>query len=440
MLSRLDPIPEGKVLAGVSGGADSMLLLFLLIALRDRGMAEPEVIHINHGWRGDESDADERFVRGFCESNRIPCHVYRLPEGSAHDENSARDFRRKCFAECAAALSIGTVALAHHQDDQAETFLMHLLRGAGPDGLEAMRPETNLGSVTVIRPMLGISKAEIRGFLSEAGIRWREDITNARPVYLRNRIRLRLLPQMEDMAPGCAKRIARASELIAEGNAALDEWADSLVKSAAGLDWFRKGALTEAPKAVAVRALRRWLEGYAGKAFPGITPDYETTGKLYNLLFEPERSKVNLPCGLHAVSGRRFMFLTGIEIKIPEPVPCVSPRTVFGEHDMLFTASRRNAGDGLREQEVPVGFVKDCVIRTRRTGDYLYPFGSEARQSLQDYLVNRKVEAPWRSRIPLIARGHEVLWVAGVGAGRLPRLDGTQETERLVWQGQMPWM
>lgn len=440
MLNRLDPIPEGKVLAGISGGADSMLLLHLLVALRDRSRVLPEAVHINHGWRGEESDGDENFVRNRCTVYGVPCHVYRAPCGIPRSENGAREFRYRCFAECAEKTGIRTVVLAHQQDDQVETFLMRLLRGAGSDGLEAMRPVADRAGLTVLRPMLGFSRGDIRRFLSASGLSWREDSTNDKPLYLRNRIRRKLIPAAEELAPGCVGRIARAAGLIAEDNDALNEQAQSLMKNASGGDWFRREDLAKSPRAVAVRALRQWLRNYSEKFVPGITPDHETTCKLYGLVFDTGCGSVNLPGGLHAVSARRFLFLTGLSQRLPAPSPCMIPETVFGEYALTVARSGDNTGDGIREQEVPVGFTEGCAIRTRRTGDYIYPFGSEARQTLKDYMINRKVERFWRDRIPLMARGQEILWVSGLGAGRLPRLDGSQKTERLIWSGPMPWI
>ena len=114
-------------------------------------------------------------------------------------------------------------------------------------------------------------------------------------------------------------------------------------------------------------------------------------------------------------------------------------KTDFGPITLLAGPGRGNPGDGKREQEVPAGWADGCVIRTRQSGDRITPFGMAGSQKLQDYLTDRGIDAPWRDRIPLICRGNEVLLVAGVGAGSIPRWTGEKDWIRLTWQGDMPW-
>ena len=255
---RLRPLPEGPCLMGLSGGADSVGLMHLLLPLRGKNGFQLEAVHVNHGLRGAESDGDEAFARDLCAREGVPFRSVRLELGGRRDENAAREARYKAFEETMRELGLRTLILAHQMDDQAETFLMRLLRGAGPEGLAGMRPEEKRGEYTLLRPMLEISGAEIREALRAAGIPWREDGSNRDPAYFRNRIRLELMPLMESMIPGAAGRIARAAGLIGRENEAMTAEAERLLEACEAPEGLMLQPLEEAPEALRGRVIRRW--------------------------------------------------------------------------------------------------------------------------------------------------------------------------------------
>ena len=165
LLRRMDPRPSGRCLAGISGGADSMALLQLMLLLREAGEAEVEVIHVNHGLRGREADGAEAFVQGFFREKGVRVHAVRVDLGGRKDENTAREQRYAAFERVLRAEHIHTLVLAHQREDQAETLLMRLMRGAGPEGLRAMRKAETRNGYTILRPMLDISGQELRARL-----------------------------------------------------------------------------------------------------------------------------------------------------------------------------------------------------------------------------------------------------------------------------------
>ena len=252
---RLNPVPEGKCLVGLSGGADSVALLMILRTLPG---LEVEAVHVNHGLRGAESDGDEAFVREMCQRLGVPLWVRRLDLGGRRDENAAREARYGAFEDVLKERAIDQLALAHHRDDQAETVLMRLMRGAGPEGLRGMRRAEEWKGYLLLRPLLDISGEELRQALRENGIAWREDGSNRSRDYFRNRIRLELLPKMEEMAPGVAGRLCQMAELIAQDAEALTDEAEKLLNGYSGAGWIKTGALERAPEAVRSRALRLW--------------------------------------------------------------------------------------------------------------------------------------------------------------------------------------
>ncbi len=435
---KMDPLPDGRCLVGVSGGADSVALLIMLAGDAHSSGNRIEAVHVNHGLRGEESDGDEAFVRELCGRYGVPLRVYRPDLQGRKDENTAREARFRCFRECLAGTGADYLVLAHHADDLAETFLMRLLRGAGPEGLGCMKPEDTLGGIRVLRPMLKIRRDEIRAALRENGIPWREDSSNESTAYLRNDVRKRLIPLMEEMNAGAAGRIAGTARQIAAENEILAGEVNRFLKEHAGKRWLDSEALKKNPAGMQRRILREWWR----RSAPPMEEhelNLEQTERLATLALA-DNGKVNLPGGLHAEKGRQALHLTGMQMKPMAEVPITGEKTDFGPVELRIEPGRGDPGDGKREQEVPAGFLHGCVIRTRRPGDRIIPFGMAGSRKLQDYLTDRKIDAAWRDDIPLVCRGNEVLLVGGIGAGNVPKWTTGTDHIRLVWKGDMPWI
>ena len=298
---RLAPRPEGRCLLGLSGGADSIGLACLLLPLREEGILSLEAVHVNHGLRGEEADGDELFVREFCGAHGIPLHTVQLNLRGRTDENAAREARYEAFLSILRTTGIPTLILAHQMEDQAETFLMRLLRGAGLEGLSGMRPRENRGEYTLLRPMLQISGQELRRALREEEISWREDASNREAVYFRNRIRGELIPLMEQLAPGAAGRIARTAERISGENDAAEHLAEELLKRAERPDGLDAETLLSEPEAIRRRALRIWWRR-SGPTLEERALNHEQTLRLTALAEARRGTIINLPGGWR---GRR---------------------------------------------------------------------------------------------------------------------------------------
>ena len=432
------PVPSGKYLLGLSGGADSVALLKLLLPGIREGRICAEAVHVNHGLRGSEADGDEAFCSGLCSREGILLHIRRVNLNGKRDEASAREARYEVFRRLYDEGGFDGLVLAHHADDQAETFLMRLLRGAGPEGLECMKAAEDVCGMHILRPMLALRREEIRNALRTDGITWREDSTNADHGYLRNRIRLELIPEMEKISGSAVDKIRRAAELIGSDNEALNGQAALILKRAANGNVMKAEGLAEAPYALRARVLRMWWND-RGPKLEEHALSAEQTEALDGLLFT-SRGKINLPGGFHGIRDGRFLFLTGDPEPAPEPAAVTGPETVFGNFRLTVSASEGNPGDGKRSQEVPGTLIRDCVIRTRQPGDRIRPFGSSGSRKLQDYLTDRRIPEPFRDRIPLLCRGNEVLLAGGVGAGNIPAWNTSTDPVRLTWHGDMPWM
>ena len=379
---KMDPLPTGRFLLGVSGGADSTALLVLLAGEGAPAGIRPEAVHINHGLRGAESDGDEAFVREMCERFHVPLHVYHPDLHGKKDENTARDARYQCFRECMAESGTEYLILAHHADDLAETFMMRLLRGAGPEGLGCMKAADEQDGIRILRPMLGIRRKEIREALQQSGIPWREDSSNSSAAYLRNSMRMKLMPLLEEMNAGAAGRIAQTARQIAAENSLLAGQAERFLKMYAGNRWLDYRALAEEPPAMQRRILRRWWRDNAPRMAEHELNAEQT--ECLAALAMGNTGKINLPGGLHAEKGKQALHLTGLAEEIPAEVPVRAGKTDFGSYTLVTAPGKGDPGDGKREQEVPAGWIDGCVIRTRRPGDRITPFGMTGSRKLQD--------------------------------------------------------
>ena len=205
--------PDEKLVLAVSGGVDSMVLTDLML----KAGAHFVVAHCNFHLRGEESDGDEQFVREYAEKNDLQCFVNHFDteqyaaEKGVSIEMAARDLRYAWFEELRQQLGYDKIVLAHHADDQIETFFINLLRGAGLHGLKGMKPKNGV----LIRPLLWASREQIRKYAVENQIVWREDHTNAETVYLRNKVRNQLMPLMDEISADARNSIGKSIGFLA---------------------------------------------------------------------------------------------------------------------------------------------------------------------------------------------------------------------------------
>lgn len=221
--------PGDKIIVGVSGGADSVCLLYLLNSLRKEMNLSLFVLHVKHGIRGDDADRDAQFVRELSDKWELPCFevfedvpAYAKKWGMSEEE-AGRACRYEQFEKLRREKNADCIAVAHHKEDQAETFLFRLIRGSSARGLAAMLPKRDF----IIRPLLFAEKGDILAFLEEKKIPWREDITNQDTAYQRNWIRKELLPLLkENLNPGAVRHIADAADDIGKWRKYIREQAE----------------------------------------------------------------------------------------------------------------------------------------------------------------------------------------------------------------------
>lgn len=466
-----------RILLGLSGGADSICLARYLLSLRDRGQISLAALHVNHELRGEESRGDEVFVRNFCLDHRIPLDVVRIDVAlearrlGCSLEEAGRTVRYRLLRECAGHRNCNKIAAAHHRGDQAETLLLHQIRGSGFRGLAGMKPLQN----DLIRPLLALSRAEILSILCRLGQTFREDSSNRSLDYHRNYIRHRILPAMKEINSGAEDHLAGLAGRMAE----LEEYLDPLLDRAfrenvaccspdcpGGSDSTEYGVR---PEAVLIResildrhpfeqreVIRKALALIAGKEKDLGRVHYEILDKLLN---NNVGKRNHLPEGVMAVRIRpglllvrkteihgSYLFdilkaleLTGAEadglIRLIKGTDSGESENEDGYEDTLpdfgpgsdplhFQGNLVRAVLYCLEGNDPSALKTDCSIcldydkikgqlafRHRKAGDYFICDHQGHRKLLKRYFIDERIPAAFRSSCILLTQGSRVLWI-----------------------------
>ena len=384
--------PGDTIICAVSGGADSVALLFGLYLLKEKLGISLEAAHFNHHLRGEESDRDEVFVRDFCERYDIPLHIGsgEVRPGKKGLEAAARDARYAFLR----ALS-GKIATAHTADDNAETVLLHLIRGTGLKGLGGITPVSG----GVIRPMLGITRTEVEAFLEEWCLSHIEDSSNGSDQFLRNRIRHHIMPLLVQENPKITEGLsAMALRLrLDEENLSRQAQFDTLpaVESLKTMDG-----------AVRSRVLEKFLKESGVRE-----PEQSHITAAEALVFSDKPSaRVSFPGGITVARNYdRLEKITCTEAQEPIVLSCPG-EGVFGGYRIICTSAEEplQAADAFTVK--PVGGM---IIRSRQTGDKIrLPGGTK---SLKKLYIDRKIPAHLRSAVPVLADESGILGVCGIG-------------------------
>lgn len=389
-------IPTGtRVVVGVSGGADSVALV--------RGLHELnipiELAHLNHQLRGEASDADEAFVRALAEELNLPCKVYtekvqtRAEQNGISIEMAARQARHDFFSTFENAV----IALAHHADDQVETFILKLARGAGTDGLSGMSFTQQIGSLRIIRPLLSCSRAEIHDWLRTHGFTWREDASNTDENFLRNRVRHSILPLLErELNPNIRPSILRTMDILREES----EWIDSSIADC-------RLPIADLPLATQRRSLRKWLFENAVEEV-----SFEAVEGILDLMKKGKGSTV------YELNVTQRVIVEYGQPRFESGVP-PSPRPSWNLHIEQGTGWKRDTADTVGALSAVASFhaakVGDAPIKVRpfQPGDRMTPLGMTGSRKLQDIFTDLKVPRAQRGQIPIVVCRDEVIWIPG---------------------------
>jgi len=479
--------------AGISGGADSVCLLHLMVSVSRVLGFTLTAVHVNHGIRGQKADEDASFVEALCVSLGVAFLEIRVnapalvAQAGLSLEDAARRLRHEALHASAVRLGADAVALAHHRDDQAETVLLNLLRGAATEGLCGMRSLRN----GLFRPFLSISASELRDCLKENGWIWREDDTNKDETYRRNALRHRFIPLLrEGLGQDPTGPLIRFAAIQQQEQAFMSELAGKAADSVElqginpcgvhqGTDpqdqseegrWpseeetahVRKGsrflheALSSLPDVLARRVLflaweqatgqRCNLEYVHADALLGLC----RTGRFGSRLSLPGKMEAILDgewCTLQSEKSPRPVVLWQTAVKwpvhpdgivlnqVPEAEGILSIEAVTLEQALWKYGPSLRGKEGGNSQLIDSSRVSAGIyLRNRRSGDAFRPWNSPGERTLKEWFVDRKIPSPQRVGIPLLADGNRILWVLGYRtAGELCASGLENELYELTW-------
>jgi tRNA(Ile)-lysidine synthase len=430
-LARIGVSRDATILVALSGGPDSVAMLHALRAMPYRIVAA----HLNHGIRGDEADRDEAFVRNLCARCDIEIIVERARGLSAdipNLEERAREARHAFLDAAADRVGADYIALAHHADDQAETVLMRMLRGAGAAGLAAMAER---GPGRIIRPMLDVTRVEVLAYLKSIGEQFVNDSSNQSSALLRSRIRTELMPMLErNYAPGLRGRLV---QLAAEMRALDDFVAQAArreLETLASDDILDISRFAQLHPAVQAELIRQYIRHATGNLRRIERVHIEAIRRL--CLDGPPNGALDIP-GMHLVreysrlriappgqaSSEPFMVRLEVgSVEVPQAgfmfetkvIARGSVGTPESKFEALFDASA--ASEGL-------------LVRSFRPGDRIAPLGVSGHRKITDIFVDNKVPVARRASFPIVELRGAIAWVPGMVRGKVGLL--TEASERL---------
>jgi tRNA(Ile)-lysidine synthase len=444
-----------RIIMAVSGGPDSVALLYALCDLRQELNLHLEVAHLQHGVRGQDAEADARFVQALAETLELPFHLkevdiprLRLQAGKGNLEAIGRRERYAFFAQLARHHHLNKIATAHTADDQAETVLMWLLRGTGRRGLGAMAPiqkvdfdrDNGSGAVSLIRPLLGVSKEALLRFLHDRGLRYCTDVTNTDTHYQRNWIRTDLLPRLKAQTDtALIARLAHLAEIARDEDMLLDEIAQRELESSQSEAALCRDQYLVRPKALQRRMLRLWIERTRGH-LRGV--DFMHIEALHRLICDgPPQGRLSLPGGWEMT--REYNALRLARRARLVKTPCFSYPVIIGgvtrvpEAGMIIECRVFQPTLELPSDHWEVFFDRNAlgqslVLRNFRNGDRIQPLGMAGHKKVKDLFIEKRMPVTERARLPLLVMGEEVLWVPGHARSAIGRLGpGAREALRI---------
>ena len=412
--------PGDRVLAAVSGGADSVCMLLLLNELRGEVPFELLSCYIEHGIRGSESVDDGVFVESLSRMLGIDCKIIsvdvmgRVRQTGESVEEAARKLRYDALN----TIDHSKLAVAHHLEDQAETVLFRMARGTGPKGLCGMAAVNG----NIIRPVLEFSREEILKYLDENGQTYRVDVTNDDTSYDRNRLRHNVLPELEKINAEAFSHILSLSDQMSGLMKYIDEKAGKYIDEHYNGEFLLTEDLRQEPKAFSVEVLRKYIADATDRQKDITAGHYDSA---YELIAADTGSGIDLPAGwrLEKTYGGLVIKKRG-EQSLGADKISLEKRVLNYDNSMKIPVSTYTKWVDYDK------ITGDVVLRNRQAKDYVVLDDEGHRKSLKDWMIDKKIPRDKRDNIWLVAAGSEVLWVVGYRIGA--RCKVTDKTIRVM--------
>jgi tRNA(Ile)-lysidine synthase len=450
-------LPRKKVVVAVSGGPDSVCLLHILLQLREDLNINLHIAHLNHQLRGEESEADARYVLELAARLDLPASIEKrdIPGYQAEHrlslEEAAREVRYGFLAGIAESVGADLVAVGHTQNDQVETILLHIIRGTGTRGLRGLQASQTLkfnsSKLQVIRPLLEIKREETEEYCRSLQIQPRLDSSNLSLSLLRNRVRRELLPLLKNYNQGISDALLRISSIARDDLAfleaeSLQTWKKVVRKQGNTLVFDKKGF-----NALSI-ALQRQLLRMAIDSLLGTLKDIETRHieEILEALPKPAGRQISLPEGLvFSLEYNRYLLSLNPQELNPFPV-------LAGDYELKLPGVTDIAGWTIKTsiqstEKISAGFNQEktdnffasfdkdsignnIVLRSRRRGDNFQPLGMTRFKKVGEFMLDARIPRSWRDSIPIICTPEKIIWIAGYRIDE--RVKVTPETKQIL--------
>jgi len=438
-----------RLIVGVSAGVDSMVLLHLLNAYREAFHLFLIVAHVNHGFRPEESEKEAELVQKESEQLGLPFEYgqFNVKEfqklSGFSPQDAARKIRFQFFDDLLKKHHAKKIALGHNADDQVETILLRLIRGSGLQGLRGILP---LREGKVIRPLLEVWREEIESFAIEKGIHFRVDSSNLKPDYLRNRIRLALIPSVErEYQPNFKKVLLRTSAILREENDYLERGAEeayqTIVQESKNTLSFKFSEYQSLHQAIQWRIIRKMMETICAQGMVVEEREWSDVRQIHQRLCQPPPSFIlELSHGVWIEKRYDIIELGrgGVRPSPPFEVELIFPgRTIIEELGKEIVIEEVN-GAQFRDykESLTMAFMDyeslqfPLRIRNFRPGDRFHPLGIKGTQKLKEFFIDHKVPKFERHKIPLVISGEMIAWIVGYRIDE--RVKITEKTKRVL--------
>jgi tRNA(Ile)-lysidine synthase len=406
---------KDKVLVTLSGGADSVALLRVLLSLGYKC----ECAHCNFHLRGEESDRDEAFVKSLCEQLSVKLHIKHFETEAYAKTNhlsiemAARELRYGWFHQLKEERNIAAIAVAHHRDDSVETFLLNLIRGTGIDGLKGILPKNG----HVVRPLLQVSRESIIGYLKTIQQEYVTDSTNLEDVYTRNKIRLNILPLMKEINPSVMESVQETSRRLAD---------IAIIYHQNRVSVLKESVVQESDNLYRI-PIKKILQDVAPASF------------LYELLspygFNVSQIKDVHHCLVHSQSGKRFLSKEWEVIRDREELMIHRKASQLDVPELLIEEVKDMASFKLpRDKHIACldadKVIRPLTIRKWKSGDKFIPLGMKGKKNVSDYLTDRKFSVYQKDNQYVVCSGETIVWLVDERIDNRFRV--TDETERIL--------
>lgn len=437
-----------NVLLGVSGGADSTCLLHVLKSLSGTLSVQLAVLHVNHGLRGKEAEEDEAFVRSLCKAVHIPFFSEKADikaEAKVRkesEETTGRQVRYEMLKKCAKVWGADKIAVAHNENDNAETMLFQLFRGSGLKGLSGISPMRG----NIIRPLLGCTRIEIENYLAKENQPYRTDYTNYENLYTRNKIRNQILTLVtEEINPLAVQNMSQTAKLLREMDAYFEKQAEEYIKSCMKQEVCGRKLHKEPLAAPEIDKICLPIDSFQALESPikqyvirsGV---FAITGSIKDLTARHVLSTIEC---MEKPVGKTIALPGNIQVKKAYNHLIIEKKTegdtdntggIEDKYNISFQVIPKTSDLEIPEKKYTKWFDYDRIrkipnFRNRKTGDYIHIL-PRGQKTVKQFMIDEKIPREERDRIPVLADGSHILWIVGYRISEACKV--TQKTKNIL--------